>query len=367
MTGALAFQRRTLVGFRQAFANQVMLDGLELIWNPDYCIRLSGTPYPMFSDFKNPTYPRRHFLYAAGGIGAGLFLPGCRTIPASATFTPQKPRLPWSTVFKGEGKFQQLCAQARGKNWASLPIGARTAAVGKALCGTPYGNYTLEIDDKIESPSVDLETLDCWTFYEASLAFARLIKNSPTLWSRETYLHYIELERYRDGRCDGGYLSRMHHLEEVFANNEQRGLGENVTRSLGGVPVRRNIREMQSALKSYRYLKSNPSLIPGIAQVEARVSALSVTYIPRSKVAGIESRLQDGDVLAVATTDSSGYTSHVGLALRDGAGCRFMHATSSNSKGRCCVVDSRISTYLHEKSSNMGLIVFRPGEAPLLG
>ena len=239
--------------------------------------------------------------------------------------------------------------------------------MGKAICGTPYGNYTLEIDNKIESPSVNFEMLDCWTFYEASLAFSRMIKNSPHVWSREAMLHYIELERYRNGTCDGSYLSRMHHLEEVFADNERRGLGTNVTKSLGGVPVRRNIKEMQASWKSYRYLRSNPSLVPEMAKIEARVSTLPVTYIPRSRVAGIESQLQDGDVLAVATDWHSSYTSHVGLALRDGKNCRFMHATSSRSKGRCCVVDKRISEYLQEKSTNMGLIVFRPSEAPLLG
>lgn len=97
------------------------------------------------------------------------------------------------------------------------------------------------------------------------------------------------------------------------------------------------------------------------------MSALAVNYIPRSEVFGILSRLQDGDVLAVATRDPSSYTPHVGLALRDGENCRFMYATSSKSKGRCCVVDDRISEYLSEKSNNMGLIVFRSAEAAALG
>ncbi|MEQ1840287.1 MAG: N-acetylmuramoyl-L-alanine amidase-like domain-containing protein [Verrucomicrobiales bacterium] len=322
----------------------------------------------MFPDSSSLPFSRRQFLNGLGGVGAGLFLSNCKTIPSeTSSVTLGKPRLPWPVVFKGEAKFHRLCEEAGKKNWAALPLAQRTVTVGKAITGTPYGNYTLEIDDKIESPSVNFETLDCWTFYETSLAFSRMVKNSPSLWSRESLLHYIELERYREGRCNGNYLSRMHHLEEVFADNEKRGLGQNVTRSLGGVPVRRNVREMQAAWKQYRYLKSDPSLIPGIAQVEARVSALPVTYIPRSKVAGIESKLQDGDVLAVATQDSGGYTSHVGLALRDGATCRFMHATSSRSKGKCCVVDTRISQYLREKSSNMGLIVFRPAEAPVVG
>jgi hypothetical protein len=331
-------------------------------------VRFSAVPIPMSLHSSFAPFTRRQFINGLGGVGAGLLLPHCKTIPSEASsVTLRKPRLPWPVVFKGEAKFQRLCDEAKKKNWASLPIGKRTATVGKAIVGTSYGNYTLEIDDKIESPCANFEMLDCWTFYETSLAFARMVKCSESFWTREGLLHYIELERYRDGTCTGNYLSRMHHLEEVFANNERRGLGQNVTASLGGVPVRRNIREMQSAWKQYRYLRSDPSLIPGIAQVEARVSTLPVTYIPRSKVAGIESRLQDGDVFAIASKDPSGYTSHVGLGVRDGANCRFMHATSSRSKGRCCIIDTRISNYLQEKSDNMGLIVFRPAEAPIIG
>ncbi len=321
----------------------------------------------MSSGLYSVLHSRRQFLNAFGGVGAG-FLLGCKTVPdAPAAVTLRQPRLPWATVFKGEAKFHKLCERAKKENWANLPIGKRTATVGKALCGTPYGNYTLEIDDKIESPSVNFDLLDCWTFYEASLAMARMVRNSPSLWSREAFLHYIELERYRDGRCDGTYVSRMHHLEEVFADNERRGLGTNVTRSLGGLPIRRKVRYMAAAWRSSRYLRNDPSMVPEMAKIEENISQLPVTYIPNAKVAGIESRLEDGDVIAIVTNWHSTYTSHVGLALRDGATCRYMHATSSRSKGRCCVVDARISAYLKEKSTNMGIIVFRPGEAPLLG
>ena len=277
--------------------------------------------------------------------------------------TPYRGRLPLGTTFIGRDKFQSLCARAAKENWAALPLGRRTTTVARALLGTRYGNYTLEIDNRVESPSANLAALDCWTFYEVSLAFSRMIHARTPPWNEADLLHYIELERYRGGHCDGGYLSRMHHLEEVFSDNERRGLGRNMTRSLGGVRVHRNIREMQVAWRSYRYLRNNPSLRSGIARVEARVSDLPVTYIPRSKVSKIESQLQDGDVLAIASTDEGGYTSHVGLAVRDGSTCRFMHATSSRDKGRCCIVDRRISQYLAEKRDHMGLIVFRPYEA----
>jgi len=325
----------------------------------------------MLNPHSESRLSRRRALSLAGGTGAALFLSHCRTVPdgSSASSIMRPPRLPWPTVFKGEAKFRNLCTEAKRGNWASLPIGDRTTKFGMALCGTAYENYTLEIDDRIESPSVNFGALDCWTFYEASLAMARLVKNPPSLWSREALLHYIELERYRDGRCDGTYVSRMHHLEEVFANNERRGLGRNVTSSLGGIPVRRRVKYMQTqtAVRSSRYLRNNPSMVSQMATIEDQISTLPVSYIPNSKVAAIESKIQDGDVLAIVTDWHSTYTSHVGLAKRDGSTCRFMHATSSRSKGRQCLVDVRISQYLREKSANIGLIVFRPGEAPLVG
>ena len=131
---------------------------------------------------------RRHFLNTFGGAGAAMILGNCKTVPTeSAPVMLRQPRLPWSVVFKGEPKFHRLCEQAKRENWASQPIGERTVTAGKALCGTPYGNYTLEIDNKIESPSVNFDLLDCWTFYEASLALARLVKNPSSQWTARPF------------------------------------------------------------------------------------------------------------------------------------------------------------------------------------
>jgi len=60
-------------------------------------------------------------------------------------------RLPFGTVFKGRDRFDSLVAKAKAENWKALPIGERTATVGRALVGTRYKSYTLEIDDRIEA------------------------------------------------------------------------------------------------------------------------------------------------------------------------------------------------------------------------
>src|SRR5256712_14114010 len=85
-------------------------------------------------------------------------------------------RLPFSTAFKGQDQFNRLVAKAKAENWKALPIGERAAAVGQALVGRRYKNFTLEIDNRIESPSGNFNGRDCWRFFRIWLGFARKVK-----------------------------------------------------------------------------------------------------------------------------------------------------------------------------------------------
>ncbi|MDK3157954.1 DUF1460 domain-containing protein [Kamptonema cortianum] len=292
-------------------------------------------------------------------LALGLFT-GLLPMPEA---TAQK--LPFNTVFKGTERFDRLLKEAREKNWAALPLGDRTVAVGLALCGTPYKGHTLEIHNHIEAPSVNFYGMDCWTFFEIALNFARMLDLPPARQTPQTLLKLIEIERYRGGKCDGSYISRIHFLEELFYDNEKRGLLTNITRSLGGVRIHRRISYMSNGWRDYRYLRHNPSLRPQMAQVERRVSALPVYYIPKSKVAGIEPKLRNGDIIAIVGSANGSYTTHVGLAYRDKSGVlRFMHATSAKGKGRQCIVDSRLRDYLFASKKRAGIIVARPNPLP---
>ena len=87
-------------------------------------------------------------------VGVPLFL------LCSIAFASES-RLPFGTVFKGQDQFNRLVAKAKAGNWKALPIGERTAAVGQALVGTRYKHFTLEIDNRIESPSVKIGRASC--------------------------------------------------------------------------------------------------------------------------------------------------------------------------------------------------------------
>src|SRR5207247_10429751 len=123
-------------------------------------------------------------------------------------------RLPFNTVFKGQDQFNRLVAKAKAENWKSLPIGDRTAAVGQALIGTRYKHFTLEIDNRIESPSVNFQGMDCWTFFETALGFARMLNETESNWTPERLLYYIELDRYSGGQFTGECLSHLHYFAD---------------------------------------------------------------------------------------------------------------------------------------------------------
>src|SRR3954470_23146164 len=271
-------------------------------------------------------------------------------------------RLPFSTVFKGQDQFNRLVAKAKTGNWKALPIGERTAAVGQSLVGTRYKHFTLEIDNRIESPSVNFQGMDCWTFYEISLAFARMLNEPEENWTPEQMLHYIELDRYRGGHCTGEYLSRLHYLEDWLADNDRRGLVEDVTHSLGGTSVPHSAREMTVGWRHYRYLAANRALLGPLGQMEARVSSRPLYQIPKSRVASIEGKLQSGDVIGIVSRDGRRLfsTSHVGLAIRQPDGSlHFMHASAPRNYGRV-VIDSTLSTYLYRFRTDSGILVARP-------
>lgn len=279
-----------------------------------------------------------------------------------AVSPPATAGLPMSKTFVGPDKFRELMEQGHRAGWAGLPPGERVHNFALALRGTPYVNYTLELHDRIEAPSVNMKGMDCWTLFETALAMGRLVAMHPPPYSPQEMLRLIELDRYVKGRCTGRFDSRLHHLEQWLYDNESRGLVKNITPSLGGRPLHRQMSDMGSHPKMYRQLRADPSLVPEFIRIENELSRRGISYIPKSQVPKIESKLRNGDIVCIVTTWPGCYTSHVGLASRDSKGVlRFLHASKNH---REVVVDSRLSDYLKKFSKHAGIYVARPLDPP---
>lgn len=269
--------------------------------------------------------------------------------------------LPDNVVFVNPGKYHALVQKGARENWKSLPIGDRTVRVALELVGTPYKNFTLELHERIETPSANFAGMDCWTFFEIALATARVLKTSDNP-SRQDFLRAIELDRYRGGRCDGTFASRLHHLEDWSQDNQRRGLVKDITPSLPGAQkLRRNMNYMGgSGSRHFRQLRANPALIPKLAKVERTLSERGISYVPKRSVPAVERLLRNGDIVSIVTTWHGSYTSHVGLAYRDGRGVlRFLHASRNEKR---VLVDSRLSDYLNRYGLHAGIMVARPNE-----
>ena len=125
------------------------------IWRTDYYYPRRAHPNPFWRGFAFDILAPAPIVVAMLRLALFLLLVcfGITPLAAQPSAIPEfQPRLPMSVIFKGQKTFDRLVKQAKKENWAALPIGERTAAVGKAMLGTPYVNYTLEIDDRIESP-----------------------------------------------------------------------------------------------------------------------------------------------------------------------------------------------------------------------
>ena len=295
----------------------------------------------------------------AAAILAALLLLGGDVPVARARHTGL---LPMGAVFIGQDRFETRVRQLRpiADKVRALPIGERTAWFGQMLLGTPYKGYTLEIDDHIEAPSVNLNGLDCWTFFETALAFARMIEEPDSQWTPETLLRYIEKDRYWGGECTGSYLSRLHYLEDWLHDNARRGLIRDLTRSLGGVNVTNSAIEMTHNWKKYRYMRANPELRAGITELESRLRRQPMAMIPKSRVRDIEDQIQNGDIIGIIGRDGDSYgTTHVGLAIRkDGILC-LMHASAPSNYGKV-VIECRLSDYLTKHAKHAGILIGRP-------
>ncbi len=266
--------------------------------------------------------------------------------------------LPQSVTFVGQKKFQQISKKAIARNWRALAMGDRMAKIALELEGVPYKAYTLEIHNNVESPSVNLKGLDCWTFFETVMGMSKMLETPKKSYRPSDLLSQIEHTRYRGGICKGNYLDRIHYLAEWYKDNDKRNNIDDITRKFPTVIMPNQCNEMSLLWKHYRYLKHNPELRHLMARSEREMTALKVTMIPKAKVAGIEQHLKNGDIIGIARHGDGSYCSHVGIIIKDDKGrARFMHASTTYKK---VVVDTTISEYLNKFKKHAGILVARP-------
>ncbi len=234
------------------------------------------------------------------------------------------------------------------------PSGELMVKVGHLFLETPYVASTLETEGD-ERLIINLREMDCTTFAENCLALTRTIKSQKPGLDR--FAQELASVRYRDARIKG-YTSRLHYTTDWIYNNQQKQLVSDVTGKIVDIPYNKRINFMSTHPDSYMHLKNNAVCVAEMAAIEDDISQRDYYYIPKERIANLESQLQDGDIVAFTTSIEGLDVSHMGILVRKNNRIHLMHASLSAKKVE--ITEEPLADYLKDSKTVTGIMVARP-------
>ncbi|HKB86466.1 MAG TPA: N-acetylmuramoyl-L-alanine amidase-like domain-containing protein [Ignavibacteriaceae bacterium] len=238
---------------------------------------------------------------------------------------------------------------------ADEPITDVMADIGKTFLGTDYLSHGIE-DNGDEQLVINLTGLDCTTFVENTLVFARLIKMGKA--SFKDYENELQKIRYRGGNIDQ-YPSRLHYFTDWIYDNEQKGIIDDVTELVGGKPVQFHLNFMSTHPESYPQLKNHPEFIKEIRKQEAEIGRRSYFYVPKERIGFVENQINNGDIIAFTTSIPGLDVSHVGIAVRmEDNRIHILHAPHVGSVVQ--ITEEPLSAYINKIKKDTGIMVLKP-------
>lgn len=264
--------------------------------------------------------------------------------------------------FAGEPVFKRIVLRAKKEKWAVLPIGELMGRIALELEHTPYVANTLELSTEKEFCSVNLNGLDCVTFFETTLDLARIIKKGRE--NPDDLLAEIAYTRYVGGKV-ADYSSRLHYTTDWFLDNEKKGVVRLLKDLPGATAFPQKLGFMSGHPQLYRQLVAHPELVNGIKAREAAVNSVPMVYYPSDKIAALESFLKTGDIVGLCTGEAGLDIAHTGLVIRTGGKsgtAHFMDASSRKAVMKVVLEPEPISQSVARSKKIIGAMFARPLE-----
>lgn len=235
----------------------------------------------------------------------------------------------------------------------NAPTSVLMVKVGTFFKETPYIAHTLETDK--EQLVINLRELDCTTFAENCLAISNTIKSDEQTFER--FVSELQKIRYRDGKLNG-YPSRLHYFSDWIYDNNQKKITKSVSQEIAQTPYPNQINFISTHPESYFQLKDSSELVQLISEQETEISQRKTYYIPENRIAELEDKLMDGDIVGITTGIEGLDISHVGILVRKAGRIHLMHASSLAEK--VIVSEETLEDYLLSSKSATGIMVARP-------
>lgn len=240
-------------------------------------------------------------------------------------------------------------SQDKGK-----PISDLIISTAKYFLDKPYVASTLEVSDN-ETLVVNFRELDCTTFVENCIALSGIIKFGRA--SLNDYYSLLAYVRYRYGEING-YASRLHYTSDWAYENEEKGILRNISGEIGGQIILKNINFMSTHPQSYKHLKDNKENLAKIKEIEDIInSRKAYIVIPTSAIPASSKDIQNGDIVAFATSIGGLDYSHVGIAYWENEELHFIHASSRMKK--VVIEQKTLLDYCRNSKGCTGISIFR--------
>ncbi len=225
-------------------------------------------------------------------------------------------------------------------------------SIAKSFLETPYVAHTLEINEK-EQLVCNLNELDCFTFDENVLALYLTKKSNSN--SFENFKKILTSLRYRDENIDG-YGSRLHYFTEWTRQAEKKGWIKDITLEIGGEIRNKEVNFMSVNNKMYPKITDEKTL-KTIEKNERKINQKPLSQIEKTKVASIENKIKEGDLIAMTSTLEGMDCNHVGIAVLINNRIHLLHASSVLKK--VVISEEPLSEYLMGKKKDAGIMVLR--------
>jgi hypothetical protein len=282
-----------------------------------------------------------------------------KTIPLAAAIPAFGGMSSFSSLFQDDDS-SLVCSKkfelAASLQLRTKPIGQVIIEMGKSFLGTDYVANALEQPGD-EHLVVNLHGLDCVSFYENTLVFARCIKKDKTTF--EDYKNELQFIRYRGGVING-YPSRLHYTSDYFYDNEKKHVFKVVTKDVGGARFTKTVNFMSTHPESYRQIKEHPEFAAMIRKQEAAINGRKLYHVPTHVIPKVAPKIHDGDIIGI-TTDIAGMdVSHTGIAIWQDNKLHFMHAPITGAKVQ--ITEKTLAEYLAASPKRLGIMIARPLE-----
>jgi hypothetical protein len=246
-----------------------------------------------------------------------------------------------------------------------LSMAQGVLAFGTTFIGNPYPKSNIDTTKKTATGQVvlqpidqevlvvNLKKFDCVTFVESMVALTQTRRD--TFGNYDIFKQNLTNVRYRNGAVD--YASRLHYFSDWLYENEKTGTLRNITKEIGGEIFNKPVFYMSLKRDTFYGNMADPQTYSTMKSVEEAITKRPKWYVPKGKVAAIESKLKDGDIIGITNALDGMDMAHAGILKWQNGRAYLVHASSQFHQ--VMISDVPLVDYLLRNKAQTGIMVGR--------